>query len=81
MRKNPFFSHYVLPHAWRNERPSVVPDESIILVLHGLNPIQILESLGDSAGFRDRWKDDGEAISQVEFDDGTFRSGLHGMMV
>ena len=55
-------------------------DESIILVLHGLNPLRILENFGDSAGFRDKWKDGGEAISQVGFND-TFRSSLHGMMV
>ena len=36
--KNSFIAHYVLPWAQGNERPSVVPDESIILVLHGLNP-------------------------------------------
>ena len=44
MRKNPFIAHYVLPRAQGNERPSVVPDERIILVLHGLNPLRILES-------------------------------------
>ena len=52
--KNPFVAHYVLPPAWGNERLSVVPDESIILVLHGLNPLRILESSGDNAGFKDR---------------------------
>ena len=31
-------------------------DESIILGLHGLNPLWILESSGDSARFRDRIK-------------------------
>ena len=60
---------------------SVILDESIILVLHGLSPLRILESLGDSVGFRDRWKDNGEAIFLVGFDDGTFRSSLHKMMV
>ena len=79
--KNPFFSHYVLPWAWGNKIPSAILNERIILVLHGLNPLRILESLVDSARFRDRWKDDGEAISRVGFDDGSFRSGLHGMMV
>ena len=79
--KNPFVSHYVLPWARGNERPNVIPDESIILVLHGLNPLRILESLGNNAVFRDRWKYGGEAISRVGFDDGTFRSGLHRMMV
>ena len=61
--------------------PSVVSDDSIILVLYGLNPLQILESSSNSAGFRDRWKYSGEAIYCVGFDDNTFRSGLHGMMV
>ena len=73
-------SHYVLPLARGNERLSVVLDESIQLILHELNPLQILESTGNTARFRDRWKDGGEAISRVGFDDGTFRSGLHGMM-
>ena len=72
--KNPFVTHYVLTWAQGNERPSSVPDESIIFVLHGLNPLQILESSSDSAGFRDRWKYGGEAISRVGFDDDTFRS-------
>ena len=60
--KNPFVAHYVLARARGNEKPSVVPDESIILVLHGMNPLQILESSSDNAGFKDRWKNDGEAI-------------------
>ena len=64
-----------------NERPSAVTDDNIILVLHGLNPLRILESLDDSARFRDRWKKGDEVISRVGFDDGTFRSSLHGMMV
>ena len=63
--KNPFVGHYVLPRAQGNKRPSAVLNESIILVLHGLNPLQILESLGDIARFRDRWKDSGKAISRV----------------
>ena len=70
-----------MPQARGNERPSVVPDESIILGLHALNPLRILESSGDNAGFKDRWKDNGEAISQVGFDDVTFRLVLHGMVV
>ena len=79
--KNPFVAHYVLPRARANERPSVVSDESIILELHDLKPLQILESSNDSAGFKYRWKAGGEAKSHVGFDDGTFRSGLHGMVV
>ena len=79
--KTPFVAHHVLPHAQGNERPSVVSNESIILILYGLNPLRILESLGDNARFRDRWKYCVEAISWVGFDDDTFRSGLHGMMV
>ena len=70
-----------MPHAWGSERPSVFLDERIILGLHGLNPLRILESSGDNAGFKDRWKYSGEAISRVEFDNGTFRFSLHGMMV
>ena len=69
------------PEARGNERPSVILDESIILVMHGLNPLQILESSRYSAGFRDKLKYGGEAICWVGFEDGTFRSGLHGMMV
>ena len=79
--KNPFVAHYVLHRARGNERPSVVLDESIILVLHGLKPLRILESSGYSAGFRDMWKDGGEAISRIGFDDDTFGSGLHEMLV
>ena len=37
--KNSFVSHYVLPRARGIERPSVILDESIILTLHGLNPL------------------------------------------
>ena len=61
--KNPFVARCVPPGAKGNERPSAVLDKSIILVLHDLNPLQILESSGDNAGFKDRWKDGGEAIS------------------
>ena len=49
--------------------------------MHCPNPIGILESLGDNAGFRDSWNDGGEAIFRVGFEDGIFRAGLHGMMV
>ena len=34
------------------------------------------ESSGNSVGFKDRWKYDGEAISRVGFDDDTFRTGF-----
>ena len=50
--KNPFVAHYVMPRARGNERLSVVPDESIILVLHGLNPLWILESSNDGVEFK-----------------------------
>ena len=76
--KNLFVAHYVLPRSWGIKRPRAIPDESIILVVHDLNPLQILESSSDSAGFRDRWKDSGETISRVGFDDDTFRLGLLG---
>ena len=57
-------------------------NESIILGLHGLNPLWILESSGDSSRFRDRIKKNGgDAISRVGFDDVTFRSCFHGIMV
>ena len=52
--KNLFVTHYVLPQARGNKRPRSVPDESIILILHDLNPIRILESSGDSVRFRDK---------------------------
>ena len=52
-KKNPFVAHYVLPQAQGNQRPSVVPNESIILILHGPNSLQILKSSGNSAWFRD----------------------------
>ena len=79
--KNPFFAHYVLPRAQGNKRPSVVPNESIIRVLHGLNPLRILESSCDSSRSIDRRKYNGDAISRVGFDDGTFRSHLYGIVV
>ena len=63
--KHPFVGHYILPRAWGNQSPSTIPNESIIFFLHRLNPHGILESVGDSAWFRDRWKDGGEAIVQV----------------
>ena len=46
-------AHYILPQSWGNQSPSIVLDKSIIFVLHRLNPLGILESLGDSAGFTD----------------------------
>ena len=48
---------------------------------YSLNPLGILESSGDSAGFSDRWNDGGEAISWVGFEDDIFKAGLHGMKV
>ena len=81
MRKTHLLPIMFYPELGGNKRPSVVPDESVILVLHGLNPLRILESSGDSARFRNRWKYDSEAISRVGFNDGTFRSSLHRMMV
>ena len=59
----------------------MILDESIIFLLHRLNPLEILESFSDSAGFSDSWKYGGEAIFQVGFDDGIFRASLHGIMV
>ena len=79
--KHPFFAHYIQPRAWGNKRLSTVPDESIIFFLHNLNPFQILESLDDSAGFKERGKYGSEAISRFGFGDGVFRAGLHGMKV
>ena len=49
--------------------------------MHRLNPLKILESLGDNAGFRDSCNYGGEAIFQVRFKDDIFRAGFHGMMV
>ena len=51
--KHPFVAHYILPRSQGSHSPSTVPDERIILFLHCLNPLGILESLGDSGGFRD----------------------------
>ena len=44
--KNPVVAHYVPPQAQGNERSSVVSDESITLVLHGLNHTSNLGELG-----------------------------------
>ena len=65
----------------RELEPKFVPDKSIIFLLHRMNPLGILESLGDSARFSDSWNYGGEAIFRVGFDDGIFRAGLHEMMV
>ena len=72
---------YILPWARGNKIPSTVPDESIIFFLHSLNPLRILESSGDNAGFRERGKYGGEIISRVGFGDGIFRTSLYGMKV
>ena len=56
-------------------------DETIIFFLHCLNPLGILESSSDNAGFSNRWNDDGEAIFWVGFEDVIFRGGLHEMKV
>ena len=79
--KNPFVAHYILPQAQGNKRPSTVPNESIIFFLYSLNPLQILESSGDSAGFKESGKYGDNAISRVGFGDAIFRAGLHGMKV
>ena len=49
--------------------------------MHCLNPLGILESSGDSAGFSDRCNEGGEAIFRVGFEDGIFKAGLHRMKV
>ena len=79
--KHLFVAHYILPRERGNKRPSTVLDESIIFFLYSLNPLWILESLGDSAGFKERGKYGGEAISRVRFGDDIFRVDLHGMKV
>ena len=61
---HPFVSHYILPQARGNKRPSTVPNESIFF-LHSLNPLRIMESSGNSVGFKERGKYGGEAISQL----------------
>ena len=79
--KHPFVAHYILLRSWENQSPSTVPDKSIIFFLHRLNPLGILESLGDNAWFKDSWNYSGETIFWVRFLDEIFRAGLHGMMV
>ena len=49
--------------------------------MHSLNSLQILESSGDSVGFKERGKYGGVAISRVGFGDGIFRASNHGMKV
>ena len=49
--KHPFVAHYIHPRSRGNCSPGTVADESIIFFLHCLNPLRILESLGNSAGF------------------------------
>ena len=49
--------------------------------MHRLNPLGILESFSDSAGFSNSSNYGGDAIFQFGFDDGIFRAGLHGIMV
>ena len=79
---------WLLVKAFSN-KPNFIPcsraigilDESIIFFLHSLNPLRILESSGNSVGFREKGKYGGEAISRVGFSDGIFREGLHGMKV
>ena len=61
--------------------PSIVPDESIIFFMHRVNPLGILESSSNSAGFNGNLNYGAEAIFRVQFDDVIFRAGLHGMMV
>ena len=72
--------HYILPRSRGNYSLSIVSDESVIF-LHRLNPLGMLESLGESVGFSDSLDYGGEAIFWVGFDDDIFRVGLHGMMV
>ena len=54
--------YYIPPRSPRNQSPSTIPNESIIFFLLRLNPLGILESLGDSAGFRDSENYGGETI-------------------
>ena len=79
--KHPFVAHYILSRSQGNQSSSTFPDESIIFFLHCPNLLGILESLGDSARFKDSWNDVGEAIFRVRIIDGIFRATLHGMMV
>ena len=79
--KHSFVAHYILPLSQGNQSLSIILDESIIFFLHHLNPLGILESLGDNAWFMDSWNYGGEPIFQVGFEDDIFRAGLHGMMI
>ena len=79
--KNPFVAHYIMSWSRGNQSLSIVPDENIIFFLHRLNPLGILESLGDSVRFGDSWNYGGEAIFRVGFEDDIFRVGLHRKMV
>ena len=79
--KLPFVAHYILPWSRGNYSPGTIPDESIIFFLHCLNPLGILESLGNSAGFSDRLNNGSEAIFWVGFEDDIFRAGFNGMKV
>ena len=79
--KHPFVAYYILLQSQGNQRPSIVSDESIIFFLHRLNPLGILESLGDSAGFKDSWNYGSETIFMVGFEDDIFRVDLHGMII
>ena len=78
--KHPFVAHYIFPRSRGNYSTGTVPNESIIFFLHCLNPLGILKSLSNSAGFSDRWNDGGEAIFWVRFEDDIFRAGLHEIM-
>ena len=51
--KHPFVAHYILSRSQGNQSSSTFPDESIIFFLHRPNLLGILESLGDSARFKD----------------------------
>ena len=63
--KHPFIAHYILPRSQGNQSLSTISNESIIFFLHHLNPLGILESLSDSAGFRDSWNYGSEAIFRL----------------
>ena len=79
--KHPFVFHYILPRSWGNQSLSIFSDESIIFFLHRPNPLGILESMGDSAWFRDSWNDGGDTIFRVGFEDGIFKARFHVIMV
>ena len=51
--KHPYVTRYILPRSRGNQSSSTILNESIIFFLHRLNPLRILESLGDNVGFRD----------------------------